>query len=208
MPEQGSLLPSQGDEILALPQAQLRFVEGFLSPEASGHYQGLLRSTIQWECSTIYLYGRSVKIPRLNAWYGDKGCNYQYSGTHFSPLDWTDPLLEIKCRVEAIANTTFNSVLLNCYRHGQDSMGWHSDDEQELGQNPVIASVSLGQTRAFHLRHKTNKALGVQKLALTTGSLLIMSGTTQHYWQHQIPKTKKICQERISLTFRRVLNEC
>lgn len=206
MTKQESLLAEQCDtgEVLPLPQADLRFFSNFLSPDEALQYQQILRSTTQWECSTIRLYGKDIKIPRLNAWYGDDGCDYQYSGAHFSPLAWTSPLLEIKSRVEALANTTFNSVLLNCYRDGSDSMGWHSDDEQELGQNPIIASVSLGQTRPFHLRHKINKTVDVYKLPLSTGSLLIMAGTTQHYWQHQIPKTRKTCEERINLTFRRV----
>ena len=205
--KQGSLLPesTEKEQAIILPQAQLRFIEQFLSAEESENYLKTLYRSIQWEQSDIQMFGKSLKIPRLNAWYGDNGCDYAYSGKRFTPLAWTTELKEIKTRIESLANTTFNSVLLNCYRDGSDSMGWHSDDEKELGQNPIIASVSLGQTRSFHLRHKTNKELSVQKIALTSGSLLIMGGTTQHFWQHQIPKTKKICGQRINLTFRSVV---
>lgn len=193
-------------EELTLPQASLRFAPEFLSPEEAKALQVILRKTVEWEQSTLYLYGKWVKIPRLSAWYGDPGCDYQYSNTRFTPLPWTDELLMLKQRVETLTHTTFNSVLLNCYRNGQDSMDWHSDDEPELGQNPVIASLSVGETRPFHLRHKTNKLLPVTKLPLESGSLLIMQGSTQQYWQHKIPKTRKPCTERINLTFRRVFS--
>jgi len=193
-------------ERIELPQADLLFFPHFLSPRESADYQATLRTTMQWEQSTINLYGKSLKIPRLNAWYGDEDSHYHYSGKHFIPHRWTPELLEIKQAVEHVAEHAFNSVLLNCYRDGQDSVAWHSDDEQELGQNPVIASLSLGGERLFYLRHKTNKALPVTKIALTAGSLLIMRSTTQHYWQHQIPKTKKACHERLNLTFRQVFS--
>lgn len=205
MEKQGKLFSATENNIsetIELPQADLRFYPHFLSQIEAEHYQQRLKTSIQWEQSQIKLYGKTMLIPRLNAWYGDKGSDYQYSGTRFSPNDWTPELLMLKTKIEKYTNTGFNSVLVNCYRDGQDSVAWHSDDEPELGQDPVIASLSLGESRAFHLRHKTNKVLPTTKIDLTAGSLLIMQGTTQHYWQHQVPKTKKRCHERINLTFR------
>lgn len=189
----------------SLPQAEISFIPDFLSPSKSDELQLVLRRSLEWEQSTIKLFGRSIKIPRLNAFYGDAGCEYQYSGKRFQALAWSPELLWIKQQIERETDQSFNCVLVNCYRDGQDSMGWHSDDEPELGQNPVIASISLGQTREFQLKHKQNPSLPLTKIPLSSGSLLIMKGTTQHYWQHQIPKTRKQCGERINLTFRRVI---
>ena len=142
----------------------------------------------------------------MTAWYGDAGKTYCYSGITVEPIPWTPLLLSIKTRVEAVANTTFNSVLLNYYRGEQDSVSWHSDDEPELGQNPVIASVSFGATRKFQFKHKTNPDLRAA-IDLTPGSLLIMAGATQHFWKHQIPKTTKPVGARINLTFRVIIRD-
>jgi len=150
-----------------------------------------LRSEIAWKHEKIHLFGRHILQPRLTAWYGDPGTTYVYSGLHNEPLAWTETLLEIKQQVEQHTTCNFNSVLLNLYRDGQDSMGWHQDNEPELGEQPCIASLSLGETRTFQMRHKFDKSLNKLDFVLSNGTLLIMSGSTQRYWQHQVPKTKK-----------------
>lgn len=159
--------------------------------------------TIPWRQDWITVYGRSLPQPRLTAWYGDPGKSYTYSGITLIPMPWTPTLLELKAMTEALARVAFNSVLLNLYRNGNDSMGWHSDDEPELGENPIIGSLSLGETRRFMLRHRYQKELKHQ-MELTSGSFLLMRGTTQHYWQHHVPKTKRPVGPRINLTFRAI----
>ena len=144
--------------------------------------------------------GRFGPMPRLTAWYADGTRSYSYSGVTHIGLDWIPPLTELKMRLEMICITSFNSVLLNRYRDGQDSMGWHADNEKELGTNPVIASVSLGATRRFRLKHLQSRE--TLDFDLTHGSLLVMAGTTQHHWHHAVPKTKLIVGERINATFR------
>ncbi len=161
-----------------------------------------LNSSLKWRQDLIRVFGREIRIPRLNAWYGDEGKTYTYSGNSMCPQKWTPTLTLIKERIEKEIGLNFNSVLANLYRDGKDSVSWHSDDEPELGINPVIASVSFGETRRFQLRHKSNKELERVEIPLTHGSLLIMKGTTQHYWKHQIPKTAKKIGARINLTFR------
>jgi alkylated DNA repair dioxygenase AlkB len=142
-------------------------------------------------------------VPRLSAWYGDAGAVYTYSGLRLEPLPWTPVLLEIKQATERLSGTRFNSVLLNLYRDGQDSMGWHSDDEPELGPEPVIASVSLGALRRFVFQHK--KRRWRIALDLEPGSVLLMAGATQHHWRHALPKTRRPVAPRINLTFRTIL---
>jgi alkylated DNA repair dioxygenase AlkB len=161
-----------------------------------------LRDSIAWERHMIHVYGRTLAAPRLSAWYGDPGAVYRYSGIRLEPLAWTPPLLEIKSRVEALVAARFNGVLLNLYRNGQDSVGWHSDAEAELGRNPAIASVSLGAVRRFVFQHK--KRRHCLSLDLEPGSVLIMAGSTQHYWRHQLPKTRRPVGARINLSFRAV----
>ena len=146
------------------------------------------------------MFGKNIAIPRLTAWYGDQNMNYNYSGINNDPNPWTSELQGLKAKVEQATNATFNSVLLNQYRNGNDSVSWHADNEPELGLNPIIASVNLGATRVFKLRHNITKE--VIKLELTHGSLLVMGGELQHYWQHAVPKTKKVLDTRINLTFR------
>lgn len=188
-------------ETLAMPDADVIFYREFFTPAAGEDYLKHLTTTIQWEQRQIQVPGKLVPLPRLVAWYGDAGKSYSYSGITMQPHPWTAELLAIKQRVEAEAGVVFNSVLLNLYRSEQDSVSWHSDDEPELGENPVIASVSFGAARAFQFRHKENQD---QRLAieLTSGSLLIMRGSTQHCWKHQLPKSKQPCGARINLTFR------
>lgn len=193
--------PQPAAEILPMPDAEVLFYPGFFGAiEREQLFEALTRD-IHWAEQNITIYGKSVKVPRLVAWYGDVGKSYTYSGTTMRPEPWIPVLLTIKARVEAVANVTFNAVLLNFYRNEQDSMGWHSDDEPELGTNPVIASVSFGATRRFQFKHKRNSDLH-QGVDLTSGSLLLMRGTTQHFWKHQIPKTKTPLGPRINLTFR------
>lgn len=171
-----------------------------------------IRRDVLWQQNKITLYGKRVDIPRLNAWYGDPHCGYIYSETYFEPLPWLPLLLDIKCAIEKhlseyMGGSRFNSALVNCYRNGQDSVAWHSDDEPELGKNPLVASLSLGAERVFQLRHKYNKKSQRQDMTLSDGDLLLMSGTTQHYWQHQIPKTAHNVGERINITFREIINK-
>lgn len=168
-----------------------------------------LQREVYWEQSDITLYGKTMKIPRLNAWYGDPGCGYIYSGKYFEPLSWLSVLLDIKQAAEAtlapyLQQTILNSALVNCYRHGQDSVAWHSDDEPELGSNPPVVSISLGQERNFQLRHRVHKHEKYQ-LSLQDGDLLMMCGQTQHHWHHQIPKTSKTIGARINITYRKIV---
>jgi len=157
-----------------------------------------------WKQDEIFIAGRYVKIPRLQAWYGDPESNYSYSGIELTPIFWTPSLGEVRTVIEKVSGQQFNSVLLNYYRHGQDSMGWHSDDEAELGANPVIASYSLGGTRRFLLRKKSDKNQKVE-LLLESDSLLVMAASCQHSWSHSLPKTRKPVAPRINLTFRNIL---
>ena len=166
----------------------------------------ILSADIAWVQNDIVIAGQTKKIPRLNAWYGDSDAPYQYSGTRFTPLPWLPALLEIRKRVEEQAETTFNSVLANLYRDGNDSVAWHTDNEPELGRNPAIASVSFGQTRRFQIKHRTNKSIPRLDLDLPDNSLLLMGGEVQRHWIHCVPKTRKPCTPRINLTFRRVFH--
>jgi alkylated DNA repair dioxygenase AlkB len=159
-----------------------------------------LLDDIQWRQEEMKIYGRQIKFPRLTSWYGDSNKPYTFSGITLNPNVWTKELLEIKNKIELQFDIAFNSVLLNLYRDGSDSISWHTDAEKELGQNPIIASVNFGATRKFQLRHKETKER--IDINLENGSLLIMQGELQHYWQHQIPKTKKDIGQRINLTFR------
>jgi alkylated DNA repair dioxygenase AlkB len=138
----------------------------------------------------------------LTAWFGDPEARYTYSGLSLEPMPWTDLLADIRSRVEALAGASFNSVLLNYYRDHRDSMGMHSDDEPELGRNPTIASVSLGEQRTLTLKHKFKKELKPVQLPLDSGSLLLMKGATQHHWKHGISKLSRPCGPRVNLTLR------
>ena len=160
---------------------------------------------VPWRQESILVWGKMHLQPRLVAWYGDLGSDYTYSGITLTPLPWTDLLLEIKRRVETVTAASFNSVLLNYYRDNRDSMGFHSDDEPELGLRPVIASISLGQERTLILKHKLNKLVKPVRLKLTSGSLLLMKGETQTYWNHGIAKESRPCGPRINLTFRQIV---
>lgn len=165
-----------------------------------------LITDVPWRQDKIVVWGKQYSQPRLVAWYGDPDCSYTYSGIALTPLPWTDLLLDIKSRIECITATTFNSVLLNYYRDHRDSMGLHSDDEPELGEQPEIASLSLGEQRTFVLKHKTNKLAKPVRLKLESGSLLLMKGNTQRYWKHGLSKETRPCRPRVNLTFRRIIS--
>jgi alkylated DNA repair dioxygenase AlkB len=158
---------------------------------------------LNWETGFIKIFGKTHQIPRLQAWHADDGINYKYSGKKLQRHDWNNTLLEIKKIIESITSFKFNSVLANLYRDGNDSMGLHSDDEKELGKNPVIASLSLGESRDIYFKHKKNKSSLV--ISQTSGQLLVMRGRTQEYWKHEIKKTKKFKKPRINLTFRNII---
>ena len=172
-------------------------------PETGTLMQVLLDET-PWQQETITLWGKQHLQPRLSAWYGDAGSSYSYSGVVLEPHPWTPTLLRIKTDVEDATGSHFNSVLLNLYRDENDSVGWHSDAEAELGKCPAIASLTLGETRTFRLRHKSRKDLKPLLLELTDGSLLLMAGKTQHCWQHAVMKERSPCGPRINLTFRTI----
>ncbi len=191
-------------QILDLPNGDAAFYPSFFSRADADRLLEELRESTAWRQESIKLYGKPVDIPRLTAWYGDKDSVYTYSGITNVPRPWTPALLEVKNPVERPSGVVFNSVLLNRYRTGRDSVAWHSDDEKEFGENPIIASVSFGGVRTFQFRHKELKNLKTS-VALTHGSLLIMRGTTQRHWLRQIPKTTRDVEERINLTFRVVL---
>jgi alkylated DNA repair dioxygenase AlkB len=193
--------PVSDAEILPMPDAEVLFYREFFTPAESDALFEELTQSIAWRQETIRIMGGAAPIPRLTAWYGDAGKSYSWSGITQHPHAWTPALLGMKERVEEAAAVRFNSVLLNLYRDGRDSVGWHSDDEPGLGENPVIASVSLGAARSFQFKHKRDSELRY-KIELTHGSLLLMRGATQHFWKHQIPKTTKPCGARINLTFR------
>ena len=158
-----------------------------------------LMAEIDWRQDEAWIMGRRVALPRLTAWYGDAG--YRYSGIDNPPRPWLELLVELKGVAEALAGSPFNSVLLNLYRDGRDSMGWHSDDERSLGPEPVIASLSFGATRRFRLKHKQQPGLAIG-LDLPPGSCLIMAGALQHHWRHALPKTARPVGSRVNLTFR------
>jgi alkylated DNA repair dioxygenase AlkB len=191
-------------QTLDLPQAEVILYPAFFSAPEADRLLRELRETTAWRQETITLYGKPIDLPRLTAWYGDEGTRYIYSGITNVPLPWTPVLREVKRAVEPPAGFVFNSVLLNRYRTGQDSVSWHADDEPEFGEQPVIASVSLGGTRTFQFRHKERKGLQAS-VELTHGSLLIMRGGTQANWLHRVPKTTKPVEERLNLTFRAIV---
>ena len=189
---------------LDLPEAEVVFDPEFFPRDQADRLCEQLVATTAWRQDAMKMFGALKPLSRLTAWYGDPGARYVYSGIVNEPLPWTVALAEIKQAVDAASGVAFNGVLLNRYRTGRDSMGWHADDEPEFGPDPVIASVSFGGTRSFQLKHKRRKDLKAS-VALTHGSLLIMRGRTQANWLHQVPKTAKAVDERLNLTFRRVV---
>lgn len=190
----------QGKVILSM-DGEVILYKNLFNVNDSDKFFSELYSGTKWQQYTIQIFGKRTPLPRLTAWYGDEGKSYTYSGIEHNPEPWTPVLSSIKERIEEVAEVRFNSVLLNLYRNGRDSVAWHSDDEPELGQNPIIGSVSFGGTRCFSLKHKQIKERKFE-IYLPHGSFLLMRGETQHHWQHQIAKTTKPVSPRINLTFR------
>jgi len=199
--QQLSFFPEE--EGLLFPSDTLQYFPSFLEGKASLKLMDLLQTTVPWRQQTLTIHGKIVQTPRLTAWYGDPKSHYQFSGTRLHPLPWTKPLLTLKQEVSSLVQAPFNSVLLNYYRDGRDSVAWHSDDERELGEYPLIASVSLGQERRFEFRKKEDHGQRYS-LTLANGSLLIMKGALQKDWQHRIPKSTTAMIPRINLTFRNI----
>ncbi|GAB5475325.1 MAG: alpha-ketoglutarate-dependent dioxygenase AlkB [Maribacter sp.] len=186
---------------LSLPDSEILYFPSFINPEKADSYFESFRKNVTWQQDDITVFGKTYAQPRLTALFGNNGKPYSYSNITMLPHEFPMSLLEIKHKVEAKTSVVFTTCLLNLYRDGNDSNGWHADNEKELGPNPVIASVTLGQERFFHLKHRKEKTLR-HKLLLEHGSLLLMKGETQQHWLHQIAKTKKTIGERINLTFR------
>ncbi len=202
MPDAGTAL-NQPDrmtqQLLALPDADIRWCREFLAVDERRELFAHLRQ-LEWQQPAIKMFGRAVAIPRRQIWMGDAHCSYRYSGVTFQPAPWSEPLQQLRQRLIQVTGFAVNAVLLNWYQHGEHHMGWHSDDEPELGANPVVLSVSLGQNRKFDLKHKTLPLLC--SLDLADGDLLVMAGACQHNWQHRVPKQLKASGERFNLTFR------
>ncbi len=197
-------LTSTGHGFLDLPGADVRLIPAFLDMAAADSLFRSLINETPWEERRVFVWGRWRVQPRLVAWYGDPEARYSYSGDTLDPTPWTPPLAALRARVEAVAGARFNSVLLNLYRDEKDRMGWHNDDEPELGQRPVIASVSLGETRTFLLKPREKRRAGLYRVSLDHGSLLVMAGDTQRNWVHAVNSESTPCGPRINLTFRLV----
>lgn len=189
-----NLLPHHGE---------LYYLPHFVNHSTANNYFLKLKQSIVWDQKPITIFGKKVMQPRLTAWYGDSDVSYKYSGLKLTAMAWTDELLHLKNKIEQSCGHKFNSVLLNYYRNGSDSMGWHRDNESELGENPIIASLSLGQSRKFKIRNYFDKKETFYIL-VETGSLLLMKSEMQTYWEHSIAKELKVAQPRINLTFRYV----
>lgn len=188
---------------IELPQAELLYLRHWVDAATADRWLQALVAETPWMQPQVRLYGRSFAVPRLVAWYGDAQARYRYSGLVHEPLPWTPLLAEVRQRVEQQVGESLNGVLLNLYRDGQDAMGWHSDNEPELGPEPLVVSLNLGATRRFDLR-RTGSSRIEHSLELEHGSLLVMSGPTQHHWQHQIARTRKVLTPRLNLTFRQI----
>ena len=190
-------------EIFSLPDAELEYFPNFLNKGKADLLLKKLLKEVPWQQQNIKLFGKEIPQPRLTAFYAEQGISYTYSGLQLKPNSFSTELWELKQKTQELSGFDFNTCLANLYRHGNDSMGWHADDEKVLGKNPVIASISLGGIRRFQFKHKTNKDLK-ESIELQHGSLLIMKGSMQHFWKHQLPKTKKEVAPRINLTFRKI----
>lgn len=205
MPVPDSLLPCPAHteaETLLLPDGELHWYPHYCEPARADSWLQQLMAGTPWRQDSIRMHGKILPVPRLQAWYGDPEARYGYSGILLSPLPLTPLLQEIRTELQQRTGQHFNAVLLNQYRDGKDSVSWHSDDEKELGDDPVIASLSLGGTRRFELRHRTRKDPGKLTLDLSHGSLVLMGKGLQKHWQHQIPKQSGIKEPRLNLTFR------
>lgn len=189
-------------EQFALDDADICLYRQVVSDTESDRFLSGLINAIDWRQESVTLFGKTFPQPRLSAWHGDNSANYRYSGLCLRPEPWTPVLSELKSTVENITGFSFNSVLLNYYRDHRDCMGMHSDDEKELGKQPVIASLSLGAERVFVLKHRYRKDLKTVKVTLPSGSLLVMKGNTQSFWKHGISRQNQPSGARVNLTFR------
>jgi len=207
---QGDLFSNEpGFTSLGLKNASVLLWRQWLDEQQATKLLAQLKGAVCWSQPSVRIAGKEVAMPRLQAWYGDEGASYKYSGQRFEPMPWLPALAELKCSLEQACDTAFNSVLVNWYRGGQDSVAWHADDEPELGLAPIIASLSIGATRRFMLRPKRRQTAAVgkvesKKLDLSHGDLLLMTGSTQQFWNHCVPKTQQVVGERLNLTFRYV----
>jgi len=188
--------------IIELKNTRLLYIPNFLTTEESSHLFSKLLESLPFESGEITLFGKTYSKPRLEAFFAENNLNYSYSGQKLTTRSFTTDLLAIKSRVEEEVSRTFNALLVNLYRDGNDSNGWHSDNEKELGPDPIIASLSLGAARKFEKQHKQSKERF--KIILEPGSLLIMLEGSQFFWRHQLPKDKKVKEPRINLTFRKI----
>lgn len=201
---QNLIFPNEKPAQIIHTNGDVTFFPSIFSIEESDVILLDLMENIEWKQEPIWMFGKKIMQPRLTALYGDPSVAYGYSGIVMNTIPWNETLIFIKSKVEEITKAKFTHVLLNYYRNGQDSMGWHRDNEKNLGKNPIIASVSFGISREFQLRRYEGK-VDKKSIMLTHGSLLLMQGETQHFWEHQIPKNKKIKNPRINLTFRKIL---
>lgn len=189
---------------LAIEDGQLHYFPSAFSQIQSDELMEKSLTDIPWKQERIHIAGKLIPIPRLQCWLGDSDAHYSYSKINMSPEPWPDFLCEIKSRIELLSAHSYNSVLANYYRDGSDSVDWHSDDEDELGSEAVIASLSLGTSRVFELKHRYKKQLRSMKISLPHGSVLIMKGCTQQFWRHRIAKVKDLHEPRINFTFRHI----
>lgn len=189
--------------VFDLPQSEIIYYPSFLNSKEAADLFDYLLEFVPWQQDSITVFGKTHSQPRLTAFYGANNLSYTYSNIKMKAAEWPPSLLELKNKIEILSDCSFNSVLLNLYRDGKDSMGWHADNEKVLGLNPEIASLTLGNERFFHLKHNENAAYKA-KIKLENGSLLLMKGSTQHFYKHQIPKTTQKIGPRINLTFRTI----
>jgi len=199
----------EGD-LINLGNATLRFFPKFIAHSDANKLFNDLCFELDWQQPDIQIYGKQVRIPRQQVWMGDQTSSYMYSGKAFAPQDWRQDVLQIKTRIESLVDHPLNSVLINHYRNGQDSVSWHSDNEPELNATAPIVSLSLGATRRFDLRETSTTGAPSKRarryhLALAHGDVLVMSSETQRYWQHQIPKQNSVIEPRLNLTFRHIV---
>ncbi len=197
------LFESNKPVTIPLKDGSILYDPYFFNNKEANDYFEILRNDIKWQQDDIKIFGKIYAQPRLTALYANNEKPYRYSNITMYPKKFSTILLLIKSQVEKYTNLDFTSCLLNLYRDGQDSNGWHADNEKELGENPIIASISFGAERFFLMKHRHDKSQKL-KIKLENGSLLLMKGETQHHWLHQIPKTKKMVGERINLTFRTI----
>lgn len=206
LPRERRRSPRLSLERIELAGADLHYDAQAIAADRAAALFTALRDAIAWERHRLRLFGRWIDAPRLSCWIGDPGAAYTYSRVRFEPRPWPAVVRQLRTELHALTGIAFNSVLANRYRDGRDSMGWHADDERELGDAPVIASLSFGATRVFRLRSRHDPAQPPRSLDLGAGSLLLMSGPTQRNWQHALPKTSRDVGERINLTFRHIMD--